>query len=157
MLDALLIASAVLAGPTVDNDREWAASRPTRGAHSRTVALAAQPPAKLVRWATCVLDRESGGTFTRRQSGAGALNGGGSGAAGRWQFMPDWRHGLPYMIRDRLVQFGMPKKQARQVRLYLSNLHYIHKYPGIYQDIGMLEVVERGGAFHWDGDRCGRP
>ena len=81
----------------------------------------------------------------------------GSGAAGRWQFMPGWRHGLPYMIKDRLVQFGMPKKQARQVRLYLSDLHYINRYPGIYQDVGMLEVVERGGAHHWDGHTCGRP
>lgn len=71
--------------------------------------------------------------------------------------MPGWRHGLPYMIKDRLVQFGMPKKQARQVRLYLSDLHYINRYPGIYQDVGMLEVVERGGAFHWDGHTCGRP
>lgn len=121
------------------------------------VLRAATPPRSVLRWATCVLDRESGGTFDRRQSGTGALNGEGSGAAGRWQFMPDWRHGLPYMIRDRLVQFGMPKQQAREVRLYLSKLHYIHKYPGVLQDVGMLEVVERGGAFHWDGHTCGRP
>lgn len=154
MLESL-IASAVLALPAVDNDREWAANRPSRGSYSRVVARAAQPPGKLIRWASCVLDRESGGTFDRRQSGVGALNP--SGAAGRWQFMPAWRNGLPYMIRDRLVQFGMPKPQARQVRLYLSDLHYIHKYPGVYQDIAMLEVVERGGAFHWDGHSCGRP
>ena len=151
----VLIASAVLALGPADSDREWAANRPTRGAHSRVVTQAAQPPARLVRWATCVLDRESGGTFDRRQSGVGALNP--SGAAGRWQFMPAWRNGLPYMIRDRLVQFGMPKKQARQVRIYLSDLHYINRYPGVYQDIGMLEVVSRGGAFHWDGHTCGRP
>lgn len=157
MIDALLIAGAVLAGPSADTDREWAANRPSRGSYSRVVVKAATPPPRLLRWASCVLDRESGGTFDRRQSGAGALNGGGSGAAGRWQFMPAWRNGLPYMIKDRLVQFGMPKKQARQVRIYLSNLHYINRYPGLYQDVAMLEVVERGGAFHWDGHTCGRP
>jgi len=31
MIDALLIAGAVLAGPTVDNDRQWANQRPNRG------------------------------------------------------------------------------------------------------------------------------
>lgn len=152
-----LTGALVEAVATADDRREWAANRPSRGTYSRVVAHAAQPPSRLIRWATCVLDRESGGTFDRRQSGVGALNGEGSGAAGRWQFMPDWRHGLPYMIKDRLVQFGMPKAQARKVRLYLSGLHYINRYPGIYQDIGFLEVVERGGAFHWDGHTCGRP
>lgn len=152
-----LTGALVEAVTTADDRREWAVNRPSRGAYSRTVAQAAQPPSRLVRWASCVLDRESGGTFERRQSGAAALNTGGSGAAGRWQFMPAWRNGLPYMIKDRLVQFGMPKAQARKVRVYLSSVHYIHKYPGIYQDIAMLEVVERGGAFHWDGHSCGRP
>lgn len=122
-----------------------------------TIKRAATPPPSVYDWASCVLDRESGGTFDRRQSGTGALNMEGSGAAGRWQFMPAWRHGLPYMVKDRLEQFGMPHWQARQVRLYLSELHYINRWPGLYQDIGMLEVVERGGAFHWDGHTCGRP
>jgi len=153
MIDAL-IASAVLMLPA-ETDRGWAVAQPTRGTHARVVIEAATPPPKLRRWASCVLDRESGGDFSRRQSGAGARNS--SGAAGRWQFMPAWRTGLPYMIRDRLVQFGMPKEQARQARIYLSNLHHIHKYPGVLQDVGMLEVVERGGASHWAGHTCGRP
>jgi hypothetical protein len=158
MIDTLIMTVA-LSLPSIDSDREWAVNRPTRGSSRvvNTVTRAATPPPSVYRWASCVLDRESGGTFARRQSGTGALNGEGSGAAGRWQFMPNWRHGLPYMVKDRLVQFGMPKRQARQVRLYLSRLHYIHRYPGVYQDIGMLEVVERGGAFHWDGHTCGRP
>lgn len=158
MFDALITVLA-LSLPSLNNDREWAVNRPSRGVSTAALAVtrAATPPPSVYRWAACVLDRESGGTFDRRQSGVGSLNLEGSGAAGRWQFMPGWRHGLPYMIKDRLVQFGMPKKQARQVRLYLSDLHYINRYPGIYQDVGMLEVVERGGAFHWDGHTCGRP
>jgi hypothetical protein len=149
-----IIGAAVELSANTD-DREFAVARPSRSVSA--VRDASAVPSSLVRWASCVLDRESGGTFDRRQSGAGALNGGGSGAAGRWQFTPDWRHGLPYMIKDRLVQFGMPKAQARKVRVYLSDLRYIDRYPGIYQDIAMLEVVERGGAFHWDGHTCGRP
>jgi hypothetical protein len=131
------------------SDREWAVNRPTRGAHANAVIRAATVPNRWHSFAACVLDRESGGTLDRWQSGVGALNA--SGAAGRWQFMPNWRHGLPYMIRDRLIQFGMPKKEAAKVRVYLSKLYYIHKYPGVYQDIGFNEVVERGGSFHWNG------
>ena len=153
MLD--VITGAALEVATHEKDRELSVARPSRSVSA--VRDASAVPSRLVRWASCVLDRESGGTFDRRQSGAGALNTGGSGAAGRWQFMPAWRNGLPYMIKDRLVQFGMPRSQARQVRVYLSEVRYIHKYPGIYQDIAMLEVVERGGAFHWDGHSCGRP
>lgn len=156
MLESLVLTTALLL-PNDSSDREWVINRPSRGTYSRVVTDAATPPPHILRWATCVLDRESGGSFDDRQSGAGALNTAGSGAAGRWQFMPSWRHGLPYMIRDRLVQFGMPPKQARQVRLFLSELYYINRYPGLYQDIGMLEVVERGGSFHWDGHTCGRP
>lgn len=154
MFDALLLTVA-LALPSDNSDhREWALQRPSRSVSA--VREAAQVPPALRAFAACVVDRESGGTLDRPQSGSGALNGGGSGAAGRWQFMPSWRHGLPYMIRDRLIQFGASKKQARAVRVYLSNVHYIHKYPGIYQDIGFLEVVERGGAHHWNGHTCGR-
>jgi hypothetical protein len=157
MLDALVMTVALVLPSDPVNDRMWAANRPTRGSSRmvHTITRAATPPPSVYRWASCVLHRESGGTLTRLQSGVGARNP--SGAAGRWQFMPDWRHGLPYMVKDRLVQFGMPKRQARQVRLYLSRLHYIHRYPGVYQDIGMLEAVERGGAHHWDGHTCGRP
>lgn len=64
--------------------------------------------------------------------------------------MPAWRRGLPYMVKDRLVQFGMPKAQARDVREYLST-RPIQKWPGWYQDIGALEVLERGGRHHWNG------
>ena len=54
------------------------------------------------------------------------------------------------MVRDRLVEFGMPRPAARQVRLYLG-ARPISAWPGWYQDIGFLEVVERGGRHHWNG------
>lgn len=60
------------------------------------------------------------------------------------------------MIRERLIRFGMPKAQARQVRLWLS-ARPIHQWHGYYQQALFLEAVRRGGAFHWDGHSCGRP
>ena len=113
MLDSLVLTLA-LSLPADDSDRQWAVARPDRGT-SRTVTTvtrAATPSPRVYDWAVCVLNRESGGTFDRRQSGSGASNMEGSGAAGRWQFMPGWRHGLPYMVKDRLEQFGMSHRQA---------------------------------------------
>lgn len=129
------------------SDRPFAAARPNRGAHSRTVALAALPPKGWERFAACVINRESHGSPT-------VLNGEGSGAAGLVQFMPDWRHGLPYIVRERLIQFGMPKALARSVRVYLSRLHYIDRYPEVYQRIGFAEVLEDGEWGHWSGHTC---
>jgi hypothetical protein len=131
-------------------DREWAVQRPNRGVHARVVVAAATFPRSLRPWAACVLDRESGGTLDRRSSGQGARNGA-SSAAGRWQFLDrSWRRGLSYMVADRLVAYGMPKRQARAVRTYLAARN-ISKWPGWFQDIGFLEVVKRGGRFHWNG------
>lgn len=54
------------------------------------------------------------------------------------------------MVRDRLVRFGLPKAQAREVRRFLGARH-IATWHGYYQDIGFLEVVSRGGRHHWSG------
>jgi len=54
------------------------------------------------------------------------------------------------MVRDRLVRFGMPKAQAREVRKYLGAKH-ISTWHGYWQDIGFLEVIHRGGKHHWNG------
>jgi len=139
----------------VRESREWAINRPNRG-QSRTVRVvqrAAAVPRPLLPFASCVLDRESGGNLDRRQSGVAARNPA-SSAAGRWQFLDTpWRHGLSFMVRDRLIQFGMPKAEARKVRLYLGARH-IATWDGWYQDIGFLEVIERGGKHHWDGPGC---
>ena len=133
-----------------DSGREWALNRPSRGAHGSVVRDAATIPRSLRPWAACVLDRESGGTLDRRSSGQGARNPS-SSAAGRWQFLDNsWRRGLSFMVRDRLVEFGMPRSRAREVRLWLERRN-ISEWPGWYQDIGFLAVVERGGRHHWNG------
>jgi hypothetical protein len=54
------------------------------------------------------------------------------------------------MVRDRLIRFGMPKAQAKKVRVWLDRRE-IATWPGWYQDIGFNEVMERGGRHHWNG------
>lgn len=139
---------------TAAHSREWAVNRPTRGTHARVVARAATVPPRWRPFAACVLHRESGGTLDRPQSGVGALNGS-SSAAGRWQMLSPWQRGGSFMVRDRLVRFGLPKPAAKDVRLWLGS-HPIHRWPGVMQDMAFLEAVERGGALrHWgNGDRC---
>jgi muramidase (phage lysozyme) len=87
----------------------------------------------------------------RRQSGVAARNGE-SSAQGRWQFINnDWQHSLPWHVRDRLVQFGMPKAQANKVRRYLDRRE-IATWHGLWQDIGFIEtVMDRDGWHHWSG------
>lgn len=107
---------------------------------------AAEIPKDLQPYAKCVEHRESRGNPR-------ALNA--TGHAGLFQFAQAWRHGLPYMVRDRLVQFGMKPITARGVRQHLQRVP-IHHWPAVYQRIGFLEVVERGGYEHWhiSGSRC---
>lgn len=133
-----------------DSGREWALNRPSRGVHASVVRDAATIPRSLRPWAACVLDRESGGSLDDRSSGVGARNPS-SSASGRWQFLDrSWRDGLAYMVRDRLVDHGLPHRQAREVRVWLQQ-RPISEWPGWYQDIGFLEVVQRGGRHHWSG------
>lgn len=54
------------------------------------------------------------------------------------------------MVRDRLIEFGMPEQVAKKVRRYLGSIP-IYKWHGYYQTIGFLEVVDRGGRYHWNG------
>lgn len=149
-----LVAVIAMNVPNVAAEREWLVGHPVQGSYSRIVREAATPPDGYESFVTCVLKRESGATLEPRSSGKGALNRS-SGAAGRWQFLPAWQHGLPYMVKDRLVQFGMPKRRAQEVRVYLSAMP-INQWPGWYQDIGAFEVLERGGRHHWygGGHRC---
>ena len=80
-----------------------------------------------------------------------------SSAQGKYQFLDNsWREGLSFMVRDRLIQFGMPKHDAVKIRKFLGNKE-IARWPEVMQDIGHAEVLERGGWFHWRfGDRCDR-
>lgn len=143
------------AAAQAEQERQEFLERPGRGS-SRAVIIverAATFPDNIKSWAACVLDRESGGTLTERQSGVGARNPS-SSASGRWQFLNNaWNDSLPYMVADRLVDFGMPRPQARMIREHLQSIP-IYEWHGYWQDIGFLEVVARGGRHHWDGPGC---
>ena len=136
---ALALAFAPVDLPAADH------TRPDQVATS-TVARAARPPRGWDAFATCVLRRESHGNPR-----AGNAS---SGAAGLVQFLPAWRHGLPFMVADRLVHFGMPRPLARTIRLTLPTR--IERWPARLQLVGFAEVLDRGGWAHWAlaGSRC---
>jgi hypothetical protein len=139
-LASVAVAVALVAPSTAPADRNDAINRPSRASHARVALDASQPPARWEKFMECVSQRESNDT-------PDAVNGS-SGAAGLFQFLPAWQHGLPYMVRDRLVRFGMPAGAARGVRLDLSETP-IRLWHPLYQRIGFLEVLDRGGDEHW--------
>ena len=158
-------ASSASPTPTVerigsgDADRRLNIARPSRSARSTVLVVqrAAKVPPHLRVWASCVLARESGGTLERIQSGVGARNPN-SSASGRWQMLDGsgWREGGAWMVRDRLIRFGLPRNQAREVRKWLAS-HPIYTWHGYFQDIAFVESISRGGWRHWAGHTCGRP
>lgn len=143
MMETLLGAALELAH---DPDRELVVERPSRSVS--VVRNAAVPPRGWHAFAECVEQRESGGSPT-------AVNKS-SGAAGLFQLMPAWRNGAPYIVRERLLQFGATRAQAKAVRIYLSGLGRIEKWPALYQRMVFAEVVEDGLWNHWTlpGSRC---
>ena len=110
---------------------------------------AAQIPSEHRAFAACVSARESHGN-------AKAL-GDESSAAGKYQFLKPWQQSLPWMVADRLVHFGMPKREARQLRITLQHTGINH-WPEAMQDIGFIAVVTASprGWRHWylAGSRC---
>lgn len=135
---------------------DWRLEQPSRSVHASVIRQAARIPDRLRPWASCVLARESGGSLDRPYSGAGARNPS-SSASGRWQFLDtSWRHGLAYMVAGRLKAHGMPRDDARQLRVWLHDTP-IAEWPAPYQDIGFVAVVLSGGQHHWNGPGCGRP
>jgi len=70
--------------------------------------------------------------------------------------MPPWRHGGPYNVRERLLQFGATRTQAKAVRVYLTGLGRIEKWPALYQRIAFAEALDDGIWHHWSltGSRC---
>ncbi|MGI9135464.1 MAG: hypothetical protein ACR2JS_00150, partial [Candidatus Nanopelagicales bacterium] len=87
---------------------------------------AAQIPQQAQAFASCVSERESHGTYKARGSDASS--------AGRWQFLDnEWRRGLAYMVKARLVRFGMSRAQAERIRVELTGKH-IAKWQPAYQD-----------------------
>ena len=103
------------------------------------INMAAVSP--LPKYTKCVARRESHGNPKARNKT--------SSAAGRYQFLDNaWRDGLSFMVRDRLVKFGTPKKIAEKTRKALVAVN-IAKWPAVYQDIGHAAVLDAGGARHW--------
>lgn len=124
--------------------------KPHKGGFSEEITAASTVPSKWQPFAACVLDRESGATIKNKNSGEGARNPR-SSASGRWQFLQSgWGQSLPFMVADQLKDHGMPKKQAKQVRLHLQSKP-IYKWDGHWQDAGAIEVLQQGGWFHWNG------
>lgn len=149
-ITAVVVAATMTTAPTADNT--WRVDRPDRGTHGSVVREAAVIPPKWKPFAKCVAFRESGVTnLDNRQSREDARNSS-SSAAGRWQMLRAWQQGGSFMVRDRLVQFGMPKQDARHVRLTLGDTP-IHEWDGWLQDVLFNEAIARGGWRHWSGGK----
>lgn len=103
---------------------------------------AARIPASQQDFAECVSHRES------RHSHK-AVNEG-SGAAGRWQFEPQWQDGLPYMVAKRLRQHGMSAADARAIRRELQAMPIV-KWDPLLQDTAFVAVLNARGP--WSGWR----
>lgn len=119
------------------------------------LTAASTPPAGLKEWSKCILKRETGAALHNKTSRQDAKNET-SSASGRWQFLDAWQQGLPYMVKERLMEKGMSHKDSRNIRIQLS-AKPIRQWPGIYQDVGAFEVMSRGGFHHWAGHSCGAP
>ena len=134
-----LVTVVALALPAADNDREWAVSRPSRSVSA--IREATRIPTRWQRFHDCVVQRESGGNPTARNPR--------SSAQGLFQFLDrSWRRGLAYMVADRLRDNGASRAQAKAVRVWLQGRE-IATWPAQYQRMGFLEVVQRGGSYHW--------
>lgn len=144
MVEAAL-AVALIMPPSTDRPEP----RPSRATVSRMIALASLPPRAWWPFARCVADRESGGSPHARNPA--------SSASGKWQFLDaQWRHGLAYMVRARLVEHGVPWREARRIRVQLHATP-IHRWPERLQDVAFAAVITTpGGWRHWHlaGSRC---
>ena len=111
---------------------------------------AAVPHVSMMDFQQCVANRES-------HSNPRAI-GDQSSARGKYQFLKAWNHGLPYMVANRLVHFGMNKKDATKIRVTLQQ-KTIDKWNESYQDVAFAAVVaEPQGWRHWyiAGSKCNR-
>lgn len=161
MIEALMLTAVLQSGPDhlVEQPVEEKKiedinfKKPLKGGFSDVITAAAKVPKRWQPFASCVLERESGADLKNKNSGEGARNPR-SSASGRWQFLGAWQEGLPFMVADQLRDHGMPKKEAKQVRVHLQSKP-IAKWDGHFQDAGAIEVLQQGGWFHWRyGDKC---
>lgn len=148
-----MIADAALAVAlmVVPRDAPPDAARPAIAA---TIAQAASwLPRAQDAFRHCVVARESGGNPRARNRA--------SSASGKYQYLDrQWRRGLSFQVRDRLVAFGMPQSQARELRAWLA-ARPIYQWPERYQDVGFAATLNYhapwSGWRHWaSGGRCDR-
>ena len=118
------------------------------------VEAASVIPGTQQSFAYCVSHRESRGNPAAKSRV--------SSSAGKWQFLQStWGQSLPWMIAERLRDFGMRPAQARQIRITLQRTP-IHKWDEAYQDIGFIAVLNARGPWsgwrHWHlaGSKCNR-
>jgi hypothetical protein len=134
-----ILTGALVEAVARDDDREFSLQRPSRSVSA--VREAATVPPRWQRFHDCVVQRESGGSPTARNPR--------SSAQGLYQFLDrSWRDGLAYMVANRLRDNGASKAQAKAVRVWLQGRE-IATWPRQYQTVGWVEVVTRGGAYHW--------
>lgn len=154
LVTAAVIATSGQAPDHLGQPVEINYGNPHKGAFSDVITEAAEIPKEHRAFSKCVLDRESGGNLKNANSGEGARNPR-SSASGRWQFLDSqWREGLSHMVADRLKDYGMPGSHAKAVRVHLEGKP-IHKWDGLWQDVGHNAVMAAGGRKHWRGDGCG--
>lgn len=147
MIDTILSAAVEVA----TDDRQFAVDRPSRGVHSTAMRRAATVPSRWRAFASCVSERESGGSYTARNTS-------GSSASGRWQLLDrTWRinGGIHYTVSKRLKAVGVPAGVRAVVRDYLHATP-IYRWPAPYQDAAFVQIVSEGGWKHWylAGSRC---
>lgn len=128
MMGAVVLATALLAGPVVD-----------------PATQAAIIPSHQRAFAECVSDRESGGDYRAENPT--------STASGRWQFLDSrWREGLAWMVAARLRDHGLSASESRRIRLVLRSTD-ISEWSPQYQDAGFIAVLNARGPFsgwrHW--------
>lgn len=120
-------------------------AKPTKPSISVVQERAATLPSKWRAFARCVSHRESHGNPK-------AVNRS-SGAAGIYQWMPSWRHGIRYIVARGLKTNGSTAKYARDVRERLP--YRIEKWSAKWQQIAFVQIINEGGrsaAFrHWSG------
>jgi len=161
VVSLLIIVAVIAATPAFANGpdhhtlytQEVNMKKPHKGAFSDVITEAAKVPKKWRPFASCVLDRESGGSLDKVQSGVRAKNPR-SSASGRWQFLNNsWNRPLAFMVAAELKEEGLPKPVAKEIRVKLQKKP-IHKWHGYFQDIGFVAVVTEGGWYHWRGAYC---
>lgn len=121
----------------------------TTPTHLDYYKAAAMIPKDQRTYAACVSYQESRGNYR--------AIGDNENARGRWQFLDsNWRHGLSYMVANRLADHGMPRSKVKSLVKHLKS-RSIDTWEPVYQDIGFVAALNAkhkwSGWTHWSVDR----